>query len=45
MKKQVRCINCNSRLFDVHNEPAPVGIIAIKCRKCGSLSLIDITII
>lgn len=45
MKKQVRCINCNSRLFDVHNEPAPAGIIAIKCRKCGSLSLIDLTII
>lgn len=45
MKKQVRCINCNTRLFDVYNEPQSVGIVSIKCRKCGSLSNIDLSII
>lgn len=42
MKKQVRCLSCNSRLFDVNTDTNPNGVVTIKCRRCGSLSNIDI---
>ena len=45
MKKQARCLNCNARLFDVYNEPKSIGIVSIKCRKCGSLSNIDLSMV
>lgn len=44
MKKQIRCLSCNNRLFDINDEPAPVGIVSIKCRRCGALSNIDLSI-
>lgn len=44
MKKQVRCLSCNSRLFDINDEPRPVGFVTIKCRRCGALSNIDLSI-
>lgn len=42
MKKQVRCLSCNSRLFDVHDDPHAHGIVSIKCRRCGTMSNINL---
>lgn len=44
MKKQVRCLSCNSRLFDINDEPHPSGVVTIKCRRCGAISNIDLSI-
>lgn len=44
MKKQVRCLSCNNRLFDINDVPAPSGIVSIKCRRCGALSNIDLSL-
>lgn len=42
MKKQVRCLSCNARLFDLLDEPKASGIVHIKCRRCGTISNIDL---
>lgn len=42
MRKQVRCLSCNSRLFDINDSAS--GVVTIKCRRCGALSNIDLSI-
>lgn len=44
MKKQVRCLSCNSRLFDIDTDTEPHGVVTIKCRRCASISNIDLSI-
>lgn len=42
MKKQVRCLNCNARLFDIDDESNVRGNITIKCRRCATMSNINL---
>lgn len=45
MKKQARCLSCNARIFDVEDEPTLHGSITIKCRRCGTMSLINLELV
>jgi phage FluMu protein Com len=42
MKKQVRCLNCNARLFDIEDEENVHGNVTIKCRRCATMSIIKL---
>lgn len=39
----VRCPACGRRLFDLSLERDFYGIVRIKCQRCGSIDLIDLT--
>ena len=45
MKKQARCPNCNARLFDVNDSDHAHGSITIKCRRCSTMSLINLELV
>lgn len=45
MKKQARCLQCNARLFDIEDEPNVHGSVTIKCRRCSTMTRINLELL